>query len=283
MRKNWIAACMLMAYLLLLIKLLILKDLPMIRIGHLMLNFGGTQSGEGNLIPFKTIIPYVTGKMGLLIGGINIAGNIVLLIPIGLLMPFVFHRLNTKKSFIIALVFCLLIEGFQAILKIGIFDIDDVILNVLGFMMGYWSYSWLPSLWKYLKQNKIALGGFLITMVALIFLCLRFIMSLQEPIRSGPMRVAKQKQNAKIDERDLCGGTGGTGTIIHLSPDHFTLKRKDGLEELIYFGRETKILTSKGEINKSDLKIGTSATIVTGPDADGKKIADAILICLKIQ
>lgn len=283
MRKNWIAACMLMAYLLLLIKLLILKDLPMIRIGHLMLNFGGTQSGEGNLIPFKTILPYITGKMGLLIGGINVLGNIVLLIPIGFLLPFVFRSINTKMIFIISLVFCLLIESIQAILKIGIFDIDDVILNVLGFMMGYWSYSWLPSLWKYLKQNKIALAGFLITMVALIFLCLRFITSLQKPIDPGPMRAVMQNRDAIIDEKDLCGGTGGTGIMINLTPDHFTLKRKDGLEELIYFGRQTKIFTSKGEINKSDLKIGTSATIVTGPDADGKKIADAILICLKIQ
>ncbi len=57
----------------------------------MMFNFGGTQSGSPNYIPFKTILPYLTGRGGLLIAAINIIGNIVLLIPTGFLIPFVYR------------------------------------------------------------------------------------------------------------------------------------------------------------------------------------------------
>ena len=290
MNKKWIGAMLLVGYTALLFKVLVLKDLPMIRIGHLMLNFGGTQAGEGNLIPFKTILPYLMGKMGLLIGGINILGNIALLIPIGYLLPFVFHRLTTKKALIIALAFCLLIECIQAILKIGIFDIDDVILNGLGFMIGYWFYRWIPAIWMYLIKNKFAMMIVLGMIGTVIYLCIHFILDLQKPIGPGPGELnhherneGRQKQHSAEDPKDLCGGTGGTGAISKLEKDHFVLKRRDGKEEVIYFTNETKILTSKGAIEKSELKTGTRATIVTGPDVDGRKTAEAVLVCMIIQ
>jgi hypothetical protein len=55
---------------------MVFKDLPTIRVGQLMLNFGAHE-GPANLIPFKTIIPYLLGQGGLIIGGLNIGGNII--------------------------------------------------------------------------------------------------------------------------------------------------------------------------------------------------------------
>lgn len=87
--KSLIPTCILSAYSALLIKVMVFKDIPLIRIGHLMLNFGGTQSGEANFVPFKTIVPYLFGDKGLIIVGLNLGGNILLLVPVGFLLPFI--------------------------------------------------------------------------------------------------------------------------------------------------------------------------------------------------
>ena len=62
-----------------------------------MLNFGGMHEGKANLLPFKTILPYLLGKKGLIIGGINLVGNIILLVPMGFLVLFVFRNITWKK------------------------------------------------------------------------------------------------------------------------------------------------------------------------------------------
>lgn len=118
---------------------MILRDIPMFRIGHLMLNFGGADAnGEANFVPFKTILPYLFGYKGLIIAGINIVGNIVLLIPVGLLVPLVYRNIAWKGAFLVAVAYGLVIEGVQVVLRTGIFDVDDVILNGFGVMVGYW-------------------------------------------------------------------------------------------------------------------------------------------------
>lgn len=143
MRKPVWIIIVLVLYIAFLFKLMVFKDVFLIRIGHLRLNFGGTQDGPPNLIPFKSIWSYLHGDKGLLIGGINIVGNIVLLMPIGFLIPFLIRNMTWKKSLVIALASGLAIEGTQAILHVGIFDTDDLILNGLGVMMGYWGYQFL--------------------------------------------------------------------------------------------------------------------------------------------
>lgn len=123
---------------------MVFKDVPLIRIGPLMFNFGGTSTGHAaNFIPFKTILSYLFGHKGLIIGGINLIGNIVLLVPIGFLASLVYEKFTWKKSIVLAVVSGLTLEILQVILKVGIFDIDDVILNALGVMIGYWIFIFL--------------------------------------------------------------------------------------------------------------------------------------------
>jgi glycopeptide antibiotics resistance protein len=122
------------------IKVMVFKDLPLIRIGSLRFNFGGTHAGAANLLPFSTILPYLLGKKGWMIAVINLAGNIVLLVPIGFLVPFVYRKMTWKKSLALAVAAGFALEGMQAVFRVGIFDIDDVILNGLGVMIGYWAF-----------------------------------------------------------------------------------------------------------------------------------------------
>ena len=88
MKKRLISAFILIAYSSILIKVMVFKDVPLIRIGSLMIKFGGSHEGPASLIPFKTILPYLLGEKGLIIAGINLVGNVVLLVPVGFLVPF---------------------------------------------------------------------------------------------------------------------------------------------------------------------------------------------------
>src|SRR5687768_8020651 len=119
MNKRLIPAIILIAYSVILIKVIVFKDVPLIRIGSLRINFGGTQEGAANLIPFKTILPYLLGEKGLMIAGINLVGNIVILMPIGFLVPFVYRNMTWRKSFALAIAAGLAIEGTQAVLRVG--------------------------------------------------------------------------------------------------------------------------------------------------------------------
>lgn len=133
-----IASLLLAGYSALLVKVMVFKDIPLIRVGHLMLNFGGTEAGHApNFVPFATIVPYFFGYKGLIIAGINLVGNVGLLVPVGFLLPFICRSVTWRVSLAIAVGAGLLIEVTQAMLRIGIFDIDDVILNALGVMVGY--------------------------------------------------------------------------------------------------------------------------------------------------
>ena len=63
--------------------------------------------------------------------------NIILFIPLGFLLPYIWPKLNFWKTALIALVFSAAIEGMQYFAQLGCCDIDDVINNTIGACMGY--------------------------------------------------------------------------------------------------------------------------------------------------
>ena len=185
MKKRLLSAFILIAYSAILIKVMVFKDLPVIRIGPLMLNFGGTQEGPANLVPFKTILPYLLGEKGLIIAGINLVGNIVLLVPIGFLVPFVFRNMTWKKSLALAVAAGFAIEGMQEVLHVGIFDIDDVILNGLGVMIGYWAFTILANRVRSRKsKNIIMLQSIIVIAAAAAFMLYAVYPKGQQPVIS---------------------------------------------------------------------------------------------------
>ncbi|MBP9757314.1 MAG: VanZ family protein [Candidatus Pacebacteria bacterium] len=142
MYKRLVAALILLAYIAILLKVMVFKDMPMVTIGHIMLNFGGIDAGHpANFVPFKTIIPYLFGFKGLVIAGINLVGNIALLVPVGFIVPLIYRGLTRKTLLVLAVASGLIIEILQVILRVGMFDIDDVLLNALGVLIGYLAHS----------------------------------------------------------------------------------------------------------------------------------------------
>jgi glycopeptide antibiotics resistance protein len=91
-----------------------------------------------NLIPFKTIIPYLQGIPAVNIAIENLLGNVLLFLPFGFLLPLLTQKINSyKRIFITAIIFSFSLEIAQLTLHVGSFDVDDIILNTTGAMLGY--------------------------------------------------------------------------------------------------------------------------------------------------
>ena len=87
--------------------------------------------------PFVYLFDYPNVKEALL----NFIGNTAMFIPIGAVWPIVFKELDTHKKVIAAGVgFSLIIEILQLPFYDRVSDIDDLMLNSLGYIMGYGIY-----------------------------------------------------------------------------------------------------------------------------------------------
>ena len=72
---------------------------------------------------------------------INVIGNTAMFIPLGIVWPSVFKKLDTHKKVIAAGVgYSLCIEILQLPFYDRVTDIDDLILNSLGYLIGYGLY-----------------------------------------------------------------------------------------------------------------------------------------------
>jgi glycopeptide antibiotics resistance protein len=278
MLKRILAALAFIAYARLLIKVMVFKNVPMVRAGQVMLNFGGTDSGHGpNFIPFKTILYYFAGNKGLLIGGINLVGNIILLVPLGFLIPLVWRTISWKLSLALAIASGLIIECMQVVLHVGIFDIDDVILNALGFMIGYWAFKILT---KWLREKKYTT----IVVTALIILALGAATYYKMFIDVPPVSNVRSDMLNSTGEgtaqgKDPCGGTGGNGNIVSTSTNAFTLVRKDGKTIVVNYTEQTEIHTSAGAGTSADLQLGKGVTLVGDAHEDNTFTAQALFVC----
>lgn len=96
-----------------------------------------------NLIPFYTIGSYLAvavtgGATGLRQAFANIAGNVILFIPFGYFLPVFLKKLwGVRPVLLVTSGFSVTIEILQFILHVGSSDIDDVILNTLGGLVGF--------------------------------------------------------------------------------------------------------------------------------------------------
>lgn len=69
---------------------------------------------------------------------INLAGNVILFIPVGLFLPSVFERQKNVFVFMFTALLCFAAaEGLQLALRLGSCDVDDVILNFAGALIGF--------------------------------------------------------------------------------------------------------------------------------------------------
>lgn len=109
-----------------------------------------------NLIPFKDVFRQI-GTVGTAYSGDiafhirlilrNVLGNFILLLPLGVVAPIIWRKFTQIKNVIIlgfavsaGIELLQLLEIFSGIVFARIVDIDDIILNVSGVILGYLTY-----------------------------------------------------------------------------------------------------------------------------------------------
>lgn len=119
---------------------------------HLLLSTEGASSGI-NLTPFTEMTRYSIGSKSFFY---NVIGNILLFIPFGYFVSTYLNAKKTSQILIVSVLISLTAELIQY--KIGrAFDVDDIILNVIGSLIGFLAYLGLKGIKRklptFLKNN----------------------------------------------------------------------------------------------------------------------------------
>lgn len=96
-----------------------------------------------NLVLFKEIRRFILYRHYFTFEEIltNLFGNIFAFSPFGALLPFVRgKKIKFFGVFFATFCFSMSIESMQLIFKVGVFDVDDLLLNTIGGIIGYWTY-----------------------------------------------------------------------------------------------------------------------------------------------
>jgi len=114
-----------------------------------------------NLEPFKEIRRFLSNRdsLGQRSVIINLIGNIVAFAPFGFFLPVLCKAgKNVISCVLLTGLFSLLVESVQLVSKVGAFDVDDILLNALGGLVGFLCYSvvWKPlmEIWDRQKTKE---------------------------------------------------------------------------------------------------------------------------------
>ncbi|MDF2680793.1 MAG: VanZ family protein [Brevibacillus sp.] len=115
---------------------------------------------RGNLIPFHEIRNYLTNLMvrGSTLSNVNFIGNMAAFLPFGFLLPSLQQPKNRSfvKVTFLSFLFSLCLETTQLLASMGIFDVDDLLLNTAGGMLGYGGYKLCRLFFTHRPQKSIA-------------------------------------------------------------------------------------------------------------------------------
>ena len=95
---------------------------------------------KSNFVPFKTILNYIKLSFEgyVTLAWANVFGNFILLLPLGMLIPCLIRRIDCFREIILLSFLTIIgIEGLQCVFRVGVIDIDDLILNLSGSALGY--------------------------------------------------------------------------------------------------------------------------------------------------
>ena len=130
---------------------------------YLLLSTENASSGL-NLTPFKEITRYQLGSIQFFY---NVVGNIVLFAPFGFFVSDFVKAKKTHQILIVSILISLTAELIQ--FKIGrAFDIDDIILNVIGAILGFLCYKGIRNIKR--KLPSILKNNIFYNILALILL-----------------------------------------------------------------------------------------------------------------
>ncbi|GEN36874.1 MULTISPECIES: VanZ family protein [Aneurinibacillus] len=95
-----------------------------------------------NLIPFKNTFEYATQFPDRIeVWLYPLFYKVLLFIPFGFLLPFLFRNMQkTKNTVLLAIIVSATIKTLQYITHLGEFDVNDMILNPIGALIGFYTF-----------------------------------------------------------------------------------------------------------------------------------------------
>lgn len=141
---------------------------------YYVVTFQDNNYGTNNFTPFKEMFRYsINSKMFLK----NVLGNVILFVPLGIFSSYYIRNKTFIPVFLISFVVSCSIEFAQSMIDRTV-DVDDVILNVLGGILGYVLYKYanklslkLPS---FIKNELFLDVLYLFLILIIIFLAFKF-------------------------------------------------------------------------------------------------------------
>lgn len=123
----------------------------------LLMDRSGKDEYQYNLVLFDEIKRYFRYRrqVGNWIFLKNILGNVVGFIPMGAFWPYVFPKMkNPVLVVLICFEWSLVIECTQLFFRTGSYDVDDLLLNTSGGLIGYLCYVVWSAVWRKIHVQK---------------------------------------------------------------------------------------------------------------------------------
>jgi len=108
-----------------------------------------------NPVPFETTTMYIKVLIDWDIkyvqtAIINLVGNLIMFVPLGMFLPGLFLKLRRWwRVLLTGAGIIVLVEAGQMLTLLGTCDMDDLILNTVGILLGYW-------LWHRTEKKRAA-------------------------------------------------------------------------------------------------------------------------------
>lgn len=122
-----------------------------------------------NFLPFKELTRYQIGSE---LFYKNIIGNILLFIPYGFFVSYYLKLDKKRLAFLLVFIVSLTIECVQLLIN-RCFDIDDILLNLVGGMLGYLVYRLLDIITDKMSRRTISMiliTGIIIGIIVLLYI-----------------------------------------------------------------------------------------------------------------
>ena len=100
---------------------------------------GEMQEYHYNLILFKEIKRFwnYRNQLGIFATATNLLGNVLIFLPFGFFMAMASKYRSFLSTLIYSFALSLTIELSQLFMKVGCFDVDDLLLNTIGGILGF--------------------------------------------------------------------------------------------------------------------------------------------------
>lgn len=113
-----------------------------------------------NLKPFQEIKRFwiYRDKVGNWAAFLNLGGNVIGFLPFGFFLPVLSKKKRMRNGWLVTILGFLLsltVETIQLIFKVGCFDVDDLMLNTVGVILGYLAFFVCNGIRRMIYEKKI--------------------------------------------------------------------------------------------------------------------------------